>query len=116
MRREFGCIPDEKPRPAFKESEPLGAALRRAVAGLGVPAESSDALRIEREWAAIVGPDIAKAAVPGALAGGVLTVRVGSSVWFAELRRSAPSALPPKINAALGRDAVKRINLVFSRG
>lgn len=116
VRREFGCIPDEKPRPKFKEGEPLGDALRRTVSSLGVPAESTDALRIERDWAAIVGPDVAKAATPGDLANGVLTVRVGSSVWFAELRRSANTLLLPKLNAALGRSVVKKINLVFHRG
>ena len=62
-------------------------------------------LRLAASWAQIVGEDVARRTAPGALERGVLTVSVRGSTWFAELRRSGPRLLLPKINAALGASA-----------
>lgn len=113
VRREFLRISDPLPPPPFKDGEPVSDAVSRVVKALGVPAADSDALGIVRDWAEIVGPDIAKHATPGDLSNGTLTIRVKGSVWFAELRRSAPRLLLPKLQARFA--SVKAVLVILAR-
>ena len=119
VRREFLRVPDAFPPPPFKDAEPAGDAATRVVKALGVPEADPAALRIAESWAEIVGPDVARRATPGAIENGELVVQVRGSVWYAELRRSAPRLLLPKIVAFLGGDPasapVRAIRVVLAR-
>lgn len=113
VRREFYRIADPLPPPPFKDGEPVSDSVSRVVKKLGVPAPNPDALAIVRDWEKLVGPEVAKHAMPGDLANGTLTIRVKGSVWFAELRRSAPKLLLPKLQARF--DSVKAVSVVLAR-
>lgn len=119
VRREFLRVPDAFPPPPFKDAERAGDAAGRVVKALGLPEADPAALRIAESWAEIVGPDIARRATPGAIENGELVVQVRGSVWYSELRRSAPRLLLPKVRAFLGggpaRAAVRAIRVVPAR-
>ena len=119
VRREFLRVPDAFPPPPFKDAEPAEDAATRVVKALGVPEADPAALRIAESWAEIVGPDVARRATPGGIENGELVVQVRGSVWFAELRRSAPRLLLPKVVAFLGGDPadapVRAIRVVPAR-
>lgn len=119
VRREFERIAAPLPDPPFKDAEKAEAAVARVVKALGVPDADPAALRLAESWAEIVGEDVARRTAPGALERGVLTVSVRGSTWFAELRRSGPRLLLPKINAALGAapdaPAVRSLRFVPAR-
>ena len=119
VRREFERIAAPLPDPPFKDAEKVEAALARVVKALGVPDADPAALRIAQSWAEIVGEDVARRTEPAALEKGVLTVKVRGSTWFAELRRSGPRLLLPRINAALGAapdaPAVRSLRFVAAR-
>ena len=109
VRREFLRVPDAFPPPPFKDAEPAGDAATRVVKALGVPEADPAALRIAEAWAEIVGPDVARRATPGGIENGELVVQVRGSVWYAELKRSAPRLLLPKILAFLGGDPARAV-------
>lgn len=109
VRREFLRLPDAFPPPPFKDAEPAGDAATRVVKALGVPEADPAALRIAESWAEIVGPDVARRATPGGIENGELVVQVRGSVWYAELKRSAPRLLLPKILAFLGGDPARAV-------
>ena len=119
VRREFLRVPDAFPPPPFKDAERAGDAATRVAKALGVPEADPAALRIAESWDEIVGPDVARRATPGGIENGELVVLVRGSVWFAELRRSAPRLLLPKVVAFLGGDparcAVRAIRVVPAR-
>lgn len=67
--------------------------------------------RLKSEWTAIVGPDIAAATWPEALArGGTLKLRVEPAKGL-ELQHRAPLVIA-RVNLFFGRDAVTRLALV----
>lgn len=109
VRREFLRVPNAFPPPPFKDAEPAGDAATRVVKALGVPEADPAALRIAESWAEIVGPDVARRATPGGIENGELVVQVRGSVWYAELKRSAPRLLLPKILAFLGGDPARAV-------
>ena len=109
MRRELLRVPNAFPPPPFKDAEPAGDAATRVVKALGVPEADPAALRIAESWAEIVGPDVARRATPGGIENGELVVQVRGSVWYAELKRSAPRLLLPKILAFLGGDPARAV-------
>ena len=109
VRREFLRVPDAFPPPPFKDAEPAGDAATRVVKALGVPEADPAALRIAESWAEIVGPDVARRATPGGIENGELVVQVRGSGWYAELKRSAPRLLLPKILAFLGGDPARAV-------
>ena len=119
VRREFERIAEPLPDPPFKDAEKVETALARVVKALGVPDADPASLRIAQSWAEIVGEDVARRTEPGALERGALTVKVRGSTWLAELRRSGPHLLLPKINAALGAapdaPAVRSLRFVAAR-
>jgi predicted nucleic acid-binding Zn ribbon protein len=107
VRREFLRVPDAFPPPPFKDAEAAGSAVGRVVKALGIPEADPAALRIAEAWAEIVGPDVARRATPGGIENGELVVRVRGSVWYAELKRTAPRLLLPKVLAFLGGDPAR---------
>ncbi len=119
VRREFLRVPDAFPPPPFKDAERAGDAAGRVVKALGLPAADPSALRIAESWEEIVGPDVARRATPGGIENGELVVQVRGSVWYSELKRSAPRLLLPKVLAFLGSDparaAVRAIRVVPAR-
>ena len=54
-------------------------------------------------------PDVARRATPGGIENGELVVQVRGSVWYAELRRTAPRLLLPKVRAFLGGDPAQSV-------
>ncbi|MBQ6104005.1 MAG: DUF721 domain-containing protein [Kiritimatiellae bacterium] len=119
VRREFLRVPDAFPPPPFKDAERAGDAAGRVVKALGLPEADPSALRIAESWEEIVGPDVARRATPGGIENGELVVQVCGSVWYSELKRSAPRLLLPKVLAFLGGDparaAVRAIRVVPAR-
>ncbi len=119
VRREFLRVPDAFPPPPFKDAESAGDAAGRVVKALGLPEADPAALRIAEAWEEIVGPDVARRATPGGIENGELVVRVRGSVWYAELKRTAPRLLLPKVVAFLGgnpaRSSVRAVRVVPAR-
>ena len=81
----------------MKRSVPSAVAeiLPRALPGL---AEHLVEVEIRREWARLVGPDVARRCQPGALSGDCLQVVVDNSPWMHEMTLRTPEVL-----AMLGR-------------
>lgn len=110
VERERCQLSNHLPEPPFKEPARVGERLNSALKKFGV-AYSADESRIHREWVDIVGKDLAKHAIPGALSGGTLCVFVMGSAWFAELKRSGTQTLLVRINDHCGAGTVKHISL-----
>ena len=109
VRREFLRVPDAFPPPPFKDAEAAGDAASRVVQAMGIPEADPAALRIAESWAEIVGPDVARRATPGGIENGELVVQGRGSGWYAELRRTAPRLLLPKVRAFLGGDPAQSV-------
>ena len=84
---------------------PLSTALQELTGAL---APASTLARVQELWEVTVGPAIAASARPTAERDGVLTVTCSASVWAQELDLMA-EALIPRLNAALGGDAVREL-------
>jgi predicted nucleic acid-binding Zn ribbon protein len=63
---------------------------------------------VQRAWPAVVGDAVAAEATPTGDRGGVLRITCRSAVWAQELDLMAP-ALVERLNAALGREAVRAL-------
>ena len=101
-RRAVGCFPS-------KETGSINSALNAAMRDI-IPDYSVAEKRLKTEWIEIVGPDIAKRAIPGEIANKILTIRVAGAVWLAELKNNRASDLLRIVNACLGNGAIKRID------
>jgi predicted nucleic acid-binding Zn ribbon protein len=64
--------------------------------------------RVQEIWERAAGPAIAAAARPTREREGVLTVSCEASVWAQELELIAPELIP-RLNAALGGEAVREL-------
>jgi predicted nucleic acid-binding Zn ribbon protein len=64
--------------------------------------------RVQKIWERAAGPAIAAAAHPTAERNGVLTVTCAAAVWAQELDLMS-SELVPRLNAALGEEAVREL-------
>ena len=71
-------------------------------------APASTLARVQEVWQQAVGPAIAAAARPTAERAGVLTIGCEAAVWAQELDLMA-GALIPRLNAALGIDAIREL-------
>jgi predicted nucleic acid-binding Zn ribbon protein len=87
---------------------PLGAALGALQASL---APATLLAEVQRVWPAVVGEAIAREAAPVSERGGTVTVACRAAVWAQELDLMAPLLLS-RMNAALGREAVRRLRCV----
>ena len=95
-------------RPGFRAA---GASLARVVAPIVARHGGGILARLKAEWTAIVGPDIAAATWPEALArGGTLKLRVAPGRAL-EIQHRTPLVVE-RINLFFGRDAVARLALV----
>lgn len=82
---------------------PLASALDALTASL---APASTLARVQEVWGAVTGPAIASSARPTAEREGVLTVTCTAAVWAQELDLMAGDLIP-RLNAALGTDALR---------
>jgi hypothetical protein len=64
---------------------------------------------VEKRWASVVGPEIARRSEPEALENGVLTVRVTDPVW-GKMILKLQGRIVPALNRAVGKGLVRRIN------
>lgn len=95
-------------RPGFRAA---GASLSRVVGPIVARHGGGVLARLKAEWTAIVGPDIAAATWPEALArGGTLKLRVAPAKAL-ELQHRTPLVIE-RVNLFFGRDAVTRLALV----
>jgi predicted nucleic acid-binding Zn ribbon protein len=86
--------------------------LAEALAPLQVTLAPATALAdVQRVWAEVAGPAIAREAAPAAARGGVVTIACSASVWAQELDLMAP-LLIARLNEALGHDQVQRLRCV----
>ncbi len=84
----------------LRTPDPLGSVLERALGRRRLASVLTEAALASR-WEEAVGPQVAAKARPDGLRDGVLTVRVASAPWMAELSFLKP-ALLARINAAVG--------------
>jgi predicted nucleic acid-binding Zn ribbon protein len=90
----------------------LGDVLRTVLARLPTGTGLED-WAVWSEWDAAVGPTLARHARPRRLARGVLLVAVDSSEWMQELQ-FLKHELRSRLNARLGREAIRRIFVVLA--
>jgi hypothetical protein len=64
---------------------------------------------VEKRWASVVGPEIARRAEPETLENGVLTVRVTDPAW-GKMILKLQGRIVPALNRAVGKGLVRRIN------
>jgi hypothetical protein len=64
---------------------------------------------VEKRWAGVVGPEIARRSEPEALENGVLTVRVTDPAW-GKMILKLQGRIVPALNRAVGKGLVRRIN------
>lgn len=86
---------------------PLGDILRSFFSDPNLPFNPDDH-RIWQVWDGIVGRAIARNARPSWIRNGRLRVRVSAPIWLQELEFAAET-IRDRLNQALGRPAVKRI-------
>jgi predicted nucleic acid-binding Zn ribbon protein len=67
--------------------------------------------RLAAEWEAIVGPRLAAESAPVGLEAGVLVVAASSGPWGAQARFLGDE-IRKKVNATLGSDAVRKVQVV----
>lgn len=98
--------PDPGPRP-------IGTSLEHLLGNLDAP--SVDALDvIFRDWASIVGPDIAEHTRPAAVDGDRLVVSAGDSAWANEFRWLEKQVLE-RLAEATGSDRITSVHVRVSR-
>lgn len=86
--------------------EVLDGLLRERVFARGVPIG-----RLAASWQEIVGPRLASESAPVSLETGVLVVAAATGPWGAQVRFLSEE-IRRKANAALGREAVQRVQVV----
>jgi predicted nucleic acid-binding Zn ribbon protein len=87
---------------------PLGDALGALQASL---APATLLAEVQRAWPGVVGEAIAREAAPVSERTGTVTIACAAAVWAQELDLMAPMLIE-KLNAALGRPAVRRLRCV----
>ncbi|MCW2969403.1 MAG: hypothetical protein JWO23_530 [Solirubrobacterales bacterium] len=83
----------------------LATALEQLTSSL---APTTTLARVQATWERAAGPAVAAAARPTAERDGVLTVTCSAAVWAHELSLMA-GELIPRLNDALGRDAIREL-------
>jgi hypothetical protein len=64
---------------------------------------------VEKRWASVVGPEIARRSEPESLENGILTVRVTDPAW-GKMILKLQGRIVPALNRAVGKGLVRRIN------
>ena len=88
--------------------QPIGEILPKVISKLGL-AQKVKEVELLRDWQEIVGEAIARHSQPVTLDKGHLTVNVDSSPWLSELERYSKQKILEKVQARLGKKAVRRI-------
>ncbi|MEM8708990.1 MAG: DUF721 domain-containing protein [Actinomycetota bacterium] len=92
----------------------IGASLEQLLGNLNAP--SVDVLDvIFREWASIVGPDLAIHTTPGSIDGDLLTVTADDPAWATEFRWLEREVVE-RLAEATGTDRITRVQVRVSRG
>lgn len=91
----------------------MGNVLRTSFAGTSLGERLKD-LAIWQHWEQVVGSAIARRARPLRLAGGVLTVVVGSAPWMQQLS-FMKTDLVARLNSCLGEERIREIVLKSGR-
>ena len=96
-----------------RDPKPLADSLERLLGNLNAP--SVDVLDVVfREWASIVGPDLAEHTKPGAIDGDLLTVNAVDSAWATEVRW-LESEVVKRLAEATKTDRIQRVQVRVSR-
>ena len=101
-------------RPPPERPSRLGDVLRAALGRLPDAQRLADHA-LWTHWDAVVGPTLALHARPERLRRGVLVVAVDSAEWMQELQ-FLKHELRERLNARLGRSAVREVFLVLASG
>lgn len=93
--------------------QPLARSLEKLLGNLNAP--SVDVLDvIFREWASIVGPDLAAHTKPGSIDGDLLTVTADDPAWATEFRWLEREVVD-RLAEATGTDRIQRVQVRVSR-
>lgn len=113
LQRERFCIGRETPPadfPATGIQDVLPGVVRKW--GLAAPFWLES---LRREWAQIVGPDVARQARPGRLENKTLTIFVSHPTWLLELKRMERQVLE-QIKKCCGGEQIRAIRLTLDPG
>lgn len=111
VQRERCQIADPVPSPAFTDAAALAQVLSQVIGRLPTPGSHwSDAL--VNEWAALVGPDVARHTKPGRMDQKCFTVFVDSSTWLSELRFRQGTILS-NLQKRFGSDRIASIRFLL---
>lgn len=88
---------------------PVGTLLTAALPPL---ADRLLALAVRRDWPSLVGPQIARRAQPGGIAGGTLAVVVDNSPWLQELRLREAELLS-RLQDRYGAQSIKALRFTL---
>ena len=88
----------------------IGKAIQELALSFGID-KKLEQYEAVTQWAAIVGPQIAKETEPQKIEKGLLLVRVRKSVWRNELTMRKAEIIT-KLNKAIGNNAVKEIKFL----
>ncbi len=108
IERERCGLSDAAPRPPDRDAAPVGGALDRVLAAMGLESAHLQG-RIVAQWPDLVGEELARHTRPGAVRQGELTVYVRGAVWYAQLRVHGLAELQRKVVAWLGDGSVRRV-------
>lgn len=109
VQRERFQLPDLRPPAPYRVTTPehlLPNVMKKL--GLEQPMWEQALLR---EWATLVGPQVAQHTRPGRLERGTLTVFVANSAWLSELRRYGEKTMLEKLQSRFGRKRIKGIRM-----
>lgn len=96
-------------RPDDRDPQPLGRLAARLAAERGWASQLAHG-RVFGQWATLVGAEVAEHARPVSLRDGELTVQASSTAWATQLRLLQRQLLA-RIEAAVGRDVVRRLKV-----
>jgi len=107
-KRGDSTVSEDRNARAVRDLTPLSEVLRSIFDDPALPFNPDDH-RIWEVWDRTVGPAIARNARPSWIKDGRLRVRVSGPIWLQELEFAAET-IRDKLNEALGRRAVTRID------
>lgn len=101
-------------KPPGRDPKPLASSLEQLLGNLNAP--SVDVLDVVfREWASIVGPDLAVHTTPGLIDGDLLTVTADDPAWATEFRWLEAEVVK-RLAEATGTDRIQHVQVRVSRG
>lgn len=110
LQRERLQLPNESPPSPEREPRRLAEGIEVLLRAV-LPRGEQELRALANEWAAIVGPDLARHTRPAALERGCLTVYVDSSPWLSELQRFAQKRILAAVQARFGAQSARVMRL-----